>query len=55
MINENIEDGQDLSVVRNQRLSNHVRTNYQVLQNFQRGAHDLLIPSIEGIYIQEIS
>lgn len=36
-----VEDGEDLAVVRDQRLANHVGRLHQLLQHFQHRAHDL--------------
>jgi len=46
---EDVQDGEDLSVVRDQRLTHHLCWNNQVLQNLQCGADDLPAPRVEGI------
>lgn len=43
---ERIEDRENLAVVWNERFAHHVGTNHQVLQYFERRAHNLLVSSV---------
>lgn len=47
---EDVEDGQDLSVVRHQRLPHHVSGHHQVLQHLQGGADHLPVPGVQGVW-----
>jgi hypothetical protein len=38
-----VEDGKDLSVVRNESLSDRVRTGHEFLENFESDADDLWV------------
>ena len=54
VVDERVEYGEDLAVVWDERLANHISTNHQVLHHFQRRAHDLLVSSVQRIYKADI-
>ena len=45
---EQVEHGQDLSVVWHQRLSDHLAAHHQLLQHLEHLAHDLVVTGVEG-------
>lgn len=47
---EDVEDGEDLPVIRHQRLTHHVAGHHQVLQDLQGGADHLTVPRVQGIW-----
>lgn len=49
---KDVEDGKNLSVVRDQRFTHHLCWNNQMLQNLQRGTDDLSVPCVQGIWRQ---
>ena len=51
VVNERVEDGEDLAVVWDQRFAHHISTNHQVLHHFKRRAHNLLVSSVQRIYV----
>ena len=44
-----VEDGKDLSVVRDQSLSHHLSRHHQMLQHLQSGAYHSGVPGVESI------
>jgi hypothetical protein len=46
---EYVEDGKNLAVVGHQGLAYHVSWRDQSLDDFECGAHNLLVPGVEGI------
>lgn len=51
---EDVEDGEDLSVVGHQGFSHRVAGHHQMLQNFQGGADHLAVPRVQGIWKAKI-
>lgn len=48
IILEDVENGQNLSVVRDESLADHIGRTYQVLKDFQGGAHDFAVSRIQS-------
>lgn len=46
---EDVEDGEDLSVVGHQGLSHQLGRHHQVLQDLQGGADHLAVPGVQGV------
>lgn len=46
---EDVEDGEDLSVVRHQSFSHQLGRHHQVLQDLQGAADHLPLPGVQGV------